>query len=64
MRKKLKISKEDKRRVGRGLDLAEKFLLEVVRHPERLKGIPSGAHIILYPVYDHSRSSSYFSYRA
>ena len=47
--------KKDKREqlVEQNLELARQFLLEVVRHPQRIAHIPENATLILYPVPYH-----------
>ncbi|MCD6422978.1 MAG: hypothetical protein J7L42_02510 [Elusimicrobia bacterium] len=32
------------------LELARRFLLEIIKNPQKIKNIPSGATIVLYPV--------------
>lgn len=36
--------------VEKNLELVRKFLLEIIRNPEKVKNIPSGMTVILYPV--------------
>ncbi|MEW5693287.1 MAG: hypothetical protein AB1765_08320 [Candidatus Hydrogenedentota bacterium] len=50
--KNYKILKNKKREklMQENLELARKFLLEIVKNPSKTKNIPSGATIILYPV--------------
>ncbi|MBI4669174.1 MAG: hypothetical protein HY747_08310 [Elusimicrobia bacterium] len=50
MKKNFKLTLSEKKLVQRNLDLAEHFLLEVIKNPKRLEGIPSGSTIVLYPV--------------
>ncbi len=52
MRRKtsLKLSARERNLVRGNLDLAERFLLDVIKNPSGLEGIPSGSTIILYPV--------------
>ena len=47
---KFRASSKERRLVRRNLDLAEKFLLQIIRNPSKLRGIPSGSTIVLYPV--------------
>lgn len=47
---RFRLSARERHLVQRNLDLAEQFLLDVIRNPSGLKGIPSGSTIILYPV--------------
>ena len=47
---KVPLSLHDRALVKRNLDLAEKFLLEIIENPNRLEGIASGSTIVLYPV--------------
>ncbi len=46
----LKLSAKEKNLVRENLDLAERFLLDVIKDPSGLEGVPSGSTIILYPV--------------
>ncbi len=41
---------DEKKLMEKNLELARKFLLEIIRDPKKVKNIPSGATIILYPV--------------
>ena len=52
MRRKtgLELSAKEKNLVRGNLDLAERFLLDVIKDPSGLEGVPSGSTIILYPV--------------
>jgi len=47
---KERFSKKEKELMEKNLELAKKFLLEVIREPKKVKNIPTGATIILYPV--------------
>lgn len=49
-RTSIRFSSKEKRLVRRNLDLAERFLLDVIKDPSSLKGVPSGSTIVLYPV--------------
>ncbi len=40
----------DKELMEINLELARKFLLEIIEKPEKLNNLPSNATIILYPV--------------
>ncbi|MEW6040550.1 MAG: hypothetical protein AB1633_03420 [Elusimicrobiota bacterium] len=42
--------KKEKELMRKNLDLARKFLLEIINDPKKVESIPSGATIILYPV--------------
>ena len=46
------MKKKNKREqlVDQNLELVRQFLLDVIRHPERLAHIPNDATLILYPV--------------
>lgn len=46
----MRLSKKERHLIRGNLDLAERFLLDVIKDPSGLKGIPSGSTIILYPV--------------
>jgi len=49
--KRNKISKRSREKLmEQNLELTKRFLLDVIKNPEKVKNIPSGATIILYPV--------------
>lgn len=44
--------------IKQNLELVQQFLLEVVRHPDRVAHIPNDATLILYPVlYKHKQAA-------
>ena len=45
-----RISRKMKQQVAVQLDLVEKFLLDVIRHPEKLDKMPDKATLVLFPV--------------
>ncbi|MCS4541790.1 MAG: hypothetical protein HY929_05660 [Euryarchaeota archaeon] len=53
-----KINQKRKRLVHENLELIEKFLLEIIANPDKLKDLPSGSTIVLYPVLIEKKPST------
>ena len=45
-----RIDSKTRKLVRENLALAEHFILDLIKHPEKLKEIPNGSTVILYPV--------------
>lgn len=45
-----KIDSKTRKLVRENLALAEHFILDLIKHPRKLRDIPNGSTIILYPV--------------
>ena len=50
MTMKKKIDKAAKKQVAAQLDLVEKFLLDMIEHPEKLEKLPDHGTLVLYPI--------------
>ncbi len=48
--RKNKNKRNEKRLMEKNLELARRFLLEIINDPKKVKNIPSDATIVLYPV--------------
>lgn len=62
-RTSIKLSARERNLVRRNLDLAERFLLGVIKDPSGLEGVPSGSTIILYPVPAKHSGGAWSSFR-
>jgi len=45
-----KIDQKTKKQVAAQLDLVEKFLLDAIKHPEKLDKMPDKATLVIYPI--------------